>query len=360
MSTEIMQKAVDFVFEHTAEKKRIDFGLFGGEPLLAWEQTRQAVDLIESHVDHGNHDVRISLVTNGTLLDENILCFMRDHEIILQISCDGIPLVQDAHRRFINGEGTSQIVEHNILAALRNLPSMLVNLVYGPDTYAYLPESIEYLVSFGLRQLILNPDYTAAWHSDHINGLSQTCDEIVALYLKYYRQSKPLFISLIDEKIAIILRGGYEAEERCRMGYEEFSFSPEGYIFPCERLVGDGMPNQHCIGHLDQPQKLKRTHCPINGTLCINEVCRECSLAPYCMNWCGCTNFHATGNYAKASHFICASERLAIESALKVMSSENSDQIFAYVNHYVGYPMLNSSLDLEEGGDLEHITEIIG
>jgi uncharacterized protein len=351
MSVDIMEKAVNFVFDHTSDNDRIDFGLFGGEPLLAWEQTKQAVKLIEDMANTGNHDVRVSLVTNGTLLNENILSYVRDHCLILQVSCDGIPLVQDAHRRFVNGEGSSKVVEKNIITALHMLPAVLVNMVYGPETYAYLPESIEYLASLGLRQLDLNPDYTAQWLPEHISGLEQTYRRIEGIYLKYYKNNHPLFISLIDEKIAVILRGGYDAGQRCRMGVEELSFSPEGYIFPCERLVGDGLPNQHCIGHLDRPENLRMTHCPLNGTICRNNACRECPVAAYCVNWCGCSNFHATGHYETVSYFICASERLAIESAMRVLKPEDTEQNFAFINHYVGYPMLNSSLDLLEGGD---------
>ena len=223
-------------------------------------------------------------------------------------------------------------------------------MVYGPDTYSYLPESIEYLASLGLKQIVLNPDYSAKWLPEHISNLEQTYDRIAELYLKYYKNKNPLFISLIDEKIAVILRGGYGSAERCHMGYGEFAFSPYGYIFPCERLVGNGLHNQHCIGHLDQPHDLTRSHCQAKGTTCRNGACQQCPVAGFCMNWCGCSNFHATGDYFMPSYFICASERLAINAALGILSEDDDEQKLAYINHYVGFPMLNSSLKTSKGG----------
>jgi uncharacterized protein len=269
---------------------------------------------------------------------------VRDHHVMLQVSCDGAPHVQDAHRRYLDGQPTSAVVEASLRTAIEALPAVLVNVVYGPDTYSYLPESIEYLVSLGLKQIVLNPDYSAKWTPDDIIDLKQTYDRIVELYLGYYRRQKPVFISLIDEKIAVVLRGGYRCAERCHMGYEEFAFSPQGFIFPCERLVGNGERNRHCIGHLDQSDQLSRNHCPSKGTTCKNAECRLCPVASFCMNWCGCTNFHATGDYSRASHFLCASERLAIEAALSVLKQNNGDQQLAYVHHFAGLPMLNSSL----------------
>ena len=115
MSKDTLGKAIDFVFRTTQPDERIDFGLFGGEPLLAWELVQQAVALIEQRSKNSRHDVRVSLVTNGTLLDKDILGYVHDHRLILQVSCDGVPHIQDSHRRFIDKKPTSAIVETNLL-----------------------------------------------------------------------------------------------------------------------------------------------------------------------------------------------------------------------------------------------------
>jgi len=344
MSGATLAKAIDFVFRTAEPNDRLDFGLFGGEPLLNWPLAQEAVALVEQQAEGSQHTLRLSVVTNGTLLNDDILGYLRDHHIILQVSCDGVPHVQDMHRRYPGGKGSSDIVAANLSAALKALPAVLVNMVYGPNTYVYLPESIAYLASLGLKQLILNPDYSAEWRTEDITALQATYDRIAELYLEYYSIDSPLFISLIDEKIAVILRGGYGPSERCHMGYGEFAFSPQGFIFPCERLVGDGDLNRHCIGHLDQPDELDRGHCHAKGNTCKNSECQLCGVAVYCMNWCGCSNFFASGDYTRPSHFICASERLAIDTAYKVLTQVEDNSQLIFINHYAGLPMINSSL----------------
>ena len=343
MSVATLSKAVQFAFRMAEPDDRLDFGLFGGEPLLNLSLVKEAVSLVERKAKDVKHDVRLSLVTNGTLLNDDILDYLQDHHAILQVSCDGVPRVHDMHRRFPRGQGSSALVEINLAAAIKRLPAVLVNMVYGPDTYSSLPESISYLASLGLKQLILNPDYSAAWCAEDIYGLKKTYLRIADLYLEYYRIGSPLFISLIDEKIAVILRGGYGPSERCHMGYSEFAFSPQGFIYPCERLVGDGDRNRHCIGHLDQSEKLDRGHCHATGNICKSIECQLCGVANFCMNWCGCSNYFASGDYGRPSHFICASERFAIEAAQKVLTLVDNDNQLIFIHHYAGLPMVNSS-----------------
>ena len=355
MSPADIQRAIDFIFAAADPDERLDFGLFGGEPLLHMSLVENTVDFLEKRSEQSGNTVRMSLVTNGTLLNDEILRFVRDRHLILQVSCDGAPLVQDRHRRFTDGRGTSAVLETALRSAVETLPAVLVNLVYSPDTYQALPGSIEYLAGLGLRQIILNPDYSAAWSSEDIAGLKETYNHIAGLYLDYYTGRRPLFISLIDEKIAIILRGGYGRSERCRMGYREFAFSPQGNIFPCERLVGDGEKNRHCIGHLDQPDQLDRRHCGLPDTTAKQVQCRTCGVSDYCMHWCGCSNFLATGDYHLPSPFICASERLAIEAAFSVLRQVNTDNQLIFINHYAGLPMVNSSVHIPQEVDPERI-----
>ncbi len=343
MSKATLARAVDFSFSKAKSEERLDFGLFGGEPLLEWPLVQEAVSIVEQRAESRKNDVRMSLVTNGTLLNDDILAYLRDHDVILQVSCDGVPFIHDRHRRYANGCGSSATVEAGLSLALKRLPAVLVNMVYGPDSYACLPESIKYLAGLGLKQLILNPDYSAAWRPEDIAGLRGAYEKIADFYLERYAHNQPIFISLIDEKIAVVLRGGYGPAERCHMGYSELAFSPQGYIFPCERLAGDGSRNRHCIGHLDRPESLNRGHCDASGNFSRSVECQRCGVADFCMNWCGCSNYFASGDYGRPSHFVCASERLAIETALKIMDSVEGDDQLIFINHYAGLPMANSS-----------------
>jgi uncharacterized protein len=69
--------------------------------------------------------------------------------------------VQNLFRRTATGQDTAPVVEATLRAALQALPCVLVNSVYHPQTVRHLPATLDYLSGLGVRQIFLNPDYSA-------------------------------------------------------------------------------------------------------------------------------------------------------------------------------------------------------
>jgi uncharacterized protein len=195
----------------------------------------------------------------------------------------------------------------------------MVNAVYRPETLPYLAQTVEYLSSTGARRIYLSADFSAPWSSEDTASLFNAYDAIGKRYCEYYRAGDPHYISIIDGKIAVILQDGYNKQDQCLMGRGELAISPEGNLFPCERLVGDGKGNGHCIGTLETGPLLERMYCHTAQGKGAKDECGRCDLRKYCMYWCGCSNFFATGYYDRVSALLCASERAAIQTALNVI-----------------------------------------
>lgn len=307
-------RVIDFAFSNAPPSEEIEVGFFGGEPLLEFRLIQGITNLIESHPAFDSERVRMSVVTNGTLLRPEIIDFLLAHGITLGISCDGSPDIQDLHRRFHNGGGTFTTVRDAILLAAQRMPHLMVNAVYGPDTLKMLPSTVHYIASLGVRYIYLSPRCGAKWDWFSLQQLPEVYAAVGGIYVRQYLSGSPHFISLIDSKIAAILRGGYQPLERCRMGFGEFAFTPSGNIYPCERLVGTG-GHEHCIGDLDNGIDLTKLQSRAAGREAVNLQCKRCSLRDYCMTWCGCTNYLSTGSYNKVDAFLCASERASIQAA---------------------------------------------
>ena len=161
------------------------------------------------------------------------------------MSCDGPPHVHDRFRKYRNGRASSAKVLKTIEIALKRLPLVLVNSVYRPETLDDLPAAVDFLSALGVRQIYLNPDVTAPWCQEDAAKLPGIYGRIGNAYVRAHLESDPHFISLIDSKIAVMMRGGYQRSERCQMGSREIAFSAEGSIYPCERLIGDGRGGRH-------------------------------------------------------------------------------------------------------------------
>ena len=343
MPLAVARKIVDFAYRSAPPNERVEIGFFGGEPLLEFNLIQRIVELIEEHPQFDPHRVTMTVVSNGTVFTDQIAQFLNEHDIALGISCDGPPDVHDTFRRFRDGRGSSAHVEATLRRASEALPSVMTNAVYGPTTWTELPRTVDYLSSLGVRQIYLTPDYSASWSAKEIAALPEIYGAVADRYVDYYLQGDPHFIGLIDSKIAVILRGGYAALERCRMGRGEFAFTPEGRIYPCERLVGDGL-NAHSIGDVERGIQLDRMLCHAVPESSSNSECSDCGLRDYCMNWCGCSNFFASGFYNRVSPFQCASEKCAIEVAFRVFQELQSELGCVFSEHISGAPQLNSLL----------------
>lgn len=342
MSPATARQAIEYIFQHTPLKDKIEIGFFGGEPLLEFSILRDIITLIENHPDYDPSRVSFTLTTNGTIFTDTIASFLKDHVFKVCISCDGPPSVQNLFRRTSRGKTTAIIVERTIREAKHILPMLLVNAVYRPETVRTIPQTIEYFSDLGLRRIFLNADYTATWTPSDVEALTEVYESISKRYIAWYLENDPHFISLVDTKIAVLLRGGYHPLERCQMGTGELAITPDGGLYPCERLIGSGSEEQFRIGSLDRGIDLSRlaAHCAHGSHL--NPECLECSLKECCMNWCGCSNIFMTGYTNRVGAFLCASERAAIQAALHIFTVLEHRLGPVFLHHLSGQPQLNS------------------
>jgi len=321
MSLQTAECIINNIFDHNPPDEKIDIGFFGGEPLLEFELIKSLVSIIKDHPSYDSEQVELDIVTNGTIFSDEIGSFIAEHGIAFCLSCDGPPHIQDRFRRYRDGKASSTAVEGTIRQALTYFPVVLVNAVYTPRTFKFLPQAVEYFSSLGVNRIYLNPDYSAAWSKEDADLLPQVYGQIANKYSDYYLNDNPHYINLIDNKIMLFLKGGYEPSDRCRMGRGEFAFAPSGNIYPCERLIGSDDGNGHCIGNIELGLSEVKPCGGLSGFVSINSECTECGVSDYCMNWCGCSNHFSSGHYNRVGPFQCASEKAAISMASDVQQT---------------------------------------
>ncbi|WIM06094.1 MAG: radical SAM protein [Candidatus Nitricoxidivorans perseverans] len=348
MSIEVADRIVESIFGSPppGDDDGVDIGFFGGEPLLEFDLLKEIVGRIERHPNFDRKTVTLSVVSNGTLLSEAMADYLAEHGVVLCLSCDGPPHVQDRFRKQRNGRASSARVVRAIEIARRRLPLFMVNAVYRPETLDELPATVDFLSGLGARQIYLNPDAGAPWRREDAAKLAGLYAGIGDWYVRAYLRNDLHFVSLIDSKIAVILRGGYGASERCQMGSREIAFTAEGRVYPCERLIGDGKGGRHCLGSI-QDGRLPRAAVSFctDAAARAESPCAACGIREYCMNWCGCSNYLATGSYDRVSPFLCASERAAVAAAARVYERLDAACPGVFSDHLAGKPSAMSRMN---------------
>ena len=337
MSLSTASKIVDFVFKNVKQEDKVDIGFFGGEPFFEFDLIKNITDLIQTNASLRTGQTKLSVTTNGTILTDEIIRYLGEDHISLCISCDGPPEVQDRFRHFPDGSKTSTLVEKNLRRALRSTPSTAVNAVYSPETLESLPRVVDYFLSLGVRIVYLSPNISARWGKKEADMLPAIYDAIGKKYLASNSAGKAVYISLIDSKIALMLRGGYKPIDRCRMGKGEYAFAPSGNLYPCERLIGSDDGKTHCLGNISDKLSFNRA-CQGLSSSAINVECIQCSLKEYCMNWCGCSNYYSTGSYNVVSPFTCASEKAAIKVAFDMIRKMKNNWLPSFPHNLVENP----------------------
>lgn len=118
MPWEVAKKAIDYFHSHTQSSERVYISFFGGEPLLNFQLIRRSVEYTRKFANWP--PIVFHVDTNGTTLTDEIITFLIENDVILQVSIDGPSEAHDRHRVFGNGAGTF----HLVLKSLKKIREM--------------------------------------------------------------------------------------------------------------------------------------------------------------------------------------------------------------------------------------------
>ncbi len=333
MTLQTAKEIVDFSISITPHHDHIDYSFFGGEPFLCFSLIQEIISYIESKKI--SNPITYNITTNGTIISDEILDYIVAHDIKISISIDGPASIHDKNRVDIHGNGTLDVILENIKKISSRLDFFQVNAVYGAKTVEQLDKTFDFFVENGIKNIHLNPNITEKWDASSFPKITTAYTRIAKRYIELYKNNKEVALNLIDNKLILFLKGGYEEEDKCSMGQSEFGFAPSGNVYPCERLIGDDTNEEMCMGNIHTGiNPLKR--CSIaQKTGNSNEECSTCPVQQYCMNWCGCTNYNMTGYSDRVSAMLCHSERVAISVTKEVFNALKNNETL--LNHFLNY-----------------------
>jgi uncharacterized protein len=337
MSLATARKIVDFAFKIAPPGKTIEFAFLGGEPLLCFDLMRSATDYIRTRAQQARRPVRLSVTTNGTFLTQPVIDFLKDEDVGVCVSLDGPEHIHNVNRRYRNDGGTFSEVVANLRETLEQLERVQTNAVYGPETLSALPETVSFLLDLGVSAVHLNPDICASWTSEVLPTLRSAYMQVARQYVERYRGGEEVAVNLIDSKLLLFLKGGYAAEDMCGMGETEWGFAPSGNIYPCERFIEEDDGATFCLGNVHTGLEPMLRCALLEHRDRRNDTCNSCALLKYCMNWCGCTNYHMTSHIGTTSSMTCESEKAAIGAARYVLLALHESDNELFVDHLMRY-----------------------
>jgi uncharacterized protein len=254
MDWSVVRACLDFGLN--TRETEIEFIFSGGEPLLEMPLIRRAVAYTERH-SPPHLEVKHSVLTNGTLLDESTISFLVENHLEVQISFDGIPESQD-----LRSPGSFSMLD-GWLDYLRAHHSTYyrrrcaIAAVVGPDSLANLPRSVDYFLSKRVPTLILAPDYTDTheWRKSDIDRLDGVFAELCDNSRRHYDKTGEIPMRMFRSPPRAPRVGSHGRALCGIMRGQKPAVDPSGRVFGCGAVVSSyqqvpSVPVRSCLQHI--------------------------------------------------------------------------------------------------------------
>jgi uncharacterized protein len=165
MSKQVASQAVDLLLRESGEAAQCTLNFSGGEPMLNWAVVRDAITYCQEQAARHGKQVHYDLKTNGTLLDDENIAFIKEQRIGVKLSLDGPPAVHDRMRPTMSGRGSHDTVVAGLSQLLRECAEQVSIRATLTRFSPPVSELLDYLSGFGagrvglLRVIAQSEDY---------------------------------------------------------------------------------------------------------------------------------------------------------------------------------------------------------
>ncbi len=325
MSLEVGKKAVDFLIEHSGNRRNLEIDFFGGEPTLNFEVVKGIVDYGRQREKETNKNFRFTLTTNGLLLDEEMKAYVNKNMTNVVLSLDGRKEVNDIMRRTKNGKSCYDEILPRFLdmAESRNQTNYYVRGTFTRKNLDF-SEDVTHLADLGFTQISVEPvvappqeDY--ALRDEDADILYKEYERLADQMLEYREQQKPFNFFHFN----VDFTGGSCVSKRvrgCGAGSEYLAVTPEGDLYPCHQFVGN---KDFRLGSVFEGYTLREEFLSCN--IYTKNECKNCWAKMYCSGGCAANAYNQNGDINSPYELGCKLARKRIECAIYLYAKNTKE-----------------------------------
>lgn len=296
MSLEKGQQAVDAVFRSAKAQsfRRVKLKYAGGEATLEFDLILQLHDYAQDHANRLGLELAGVVLSNGIGISDKMIAALKQRNIRLAISLDGIGEYHDVQRKFQNGRGSFALVEKSLdrLARQDFKPSLTITV--SQRSAEGLPQVVEYLLE---RELPFTINfYRANEHSASFEDLVYQDEQMIlamkAAFAKIEDNLPPF--SILG---AITDRARLDAphQQPCGVGNSYMVVDQNGNVAKCHMEINKKITD---ITSADPLKVLQLDKTGIqNISVEEREGCRTCEWRYSCAGGCPALTYRVTGRY---------------------------------------------------------------
>ncbi len=337
-------QAVDWLIEQAGEMKLIHIGFFGGEPFIEFPLMKSVVAYAKKKVLAVGKEVDFNANTNGTLLDDEVIAFIKENNITLLVSIDGPQEIQDTQRPYVNGRGSYASVVPKLKKLLGVLPNTPAHAVLVGDTD---PQQVKKaLQEIGFTEISLLPASGSLINNKLIEEKSardtetllQWMEQDAETWLKLIRIKDIEGLKSIKDKSELLRGVVYLLNNRknyhnCGAGLGMVGISVSGDVYLCHRFVGR---DEYVLGSIFDKELDRERY--LVSPITVNEKCAACFAKYYCAGGCKHDNASSCGSITTPSEDMCRIKCRELELAAVITSSLKPEDYSFLIDHQIIAP----------------------
>ncbi|UCG95419.1 MAG: His-Xaa-Ser system radical SAM maturase HxsB [archaeon] len=298
MNEDTAKSVVDFILKTPPNFLSMEFQ--GGECLLNFEIVKFIIEYAEKEAQKKNKKLGFKLVTNLAVMNEEILEFLKKHNIVgICTSFDGPKEVHDKNRRYFNQSGTYDDVVYWIKRINKEFGKYFslgsVSTVTR-HSLKYPKEIVDEYYKLGFRSIWPRFMNNLGYANQKWEDIGYTADEFLKFYreilgyiMKMNRKNKWMvegYSYYFGEKILNRYdTGNVDLRSPCGAGIGQLTYDHEGDIFTCDeaKVLGE----EFKIGNVKENNLKEVIENPVTVSMMnisskLPLICDKCAFSPYC------------------------------------------------------------------------------
>jgi radical SAM protein with 4Fe4S-binding SPASM domain len=267
------------------KKARID--LFGGEPFLEFYNIKEITNYALSNFPEC--DITLSISTNGTLVDENIQEWLKQHKDVLKCS-----LSIDGTKEMHNINRNNSFDEIDLHFFKSTYPEQGIKMTISPLTLSKLSKGVIFLHNYGFK-VYCNLAYGMDWtNSSNLDLLNSELDKLIEFYLNNPDVKPCSMLNMSTE----LMQNNVTIPKWCGVGTNIIAYDTFGDDYPCQFFMPLSVGNKKAkaMKNFKFNEQIQLTHLP--------NKCASCDIVSICPTCYG-SNYMSSGNIYKKSDDYC-------------------------------------------------------
>jgi uncharacterized protein len=296
MADDTAKRSVDAVMRSAVKHgfQRVMLKYAGGEASLQADSVFAIHDYAVEQARNYNLELHAQILSNGVFLSQRVIENIKQRNIGISISLDGVGTSHDSQRPFSSGKGSFKFVDQTVRRLLANavIPHVLITV-----TQNNLPGMLDLMHYILDREL----SFTISYYRDHECSTSRrdmqfgdeqmiaTMHTVFALLAQ--RLPRQSLLNALIDKVNLV----NTHHHTCGVGRNYLVIDQRGGVAKCQADI------MHSVTTIDADDPLQLVKEDLKGIQNVpveeKQGCRECTWRYWCTGGCPLLTYKATGRF---------------------------------------------------------------